>query len=55
MSPNMILPELIPTLDHWYPDEDRVTWENERPYAIFWPNAEQGPSALLNSGQDLSR
>ena len=35
--------ELIPTLDHWYPDEDRVTWENERPYAIFWPNARARP------------
>jgi PAS domain S-box-containing protein len=28
---------------HWYPEEDRVTWENERPYAIFGRSPEQGP------------
>ena len=28
---------------HWYPDEDRVTWENDRPYAIFGRKPEHGP------------
>src|SRR6202167_4093892 len=28
---------------HWYPEEDRVTWENERPYEVFARTHEQGP------------
>ena len=28
---------------HWYPGEDRVLWENERPYEIFGRTHEDGP------------
>ncbi len=28
---------------HWYPDEDRVTWENDRPYEVFGRSHEEGP------------
>ncbi len=28
---------------HWYPDEDRVTWENDRPYEIFGRTRKEGP------------
>ncbi len=28
---------------HWYPEEDRVRWENDRPYQIFGRTPEQGP------------
>jgi len=28
---------------HWYPDDDRVRWENERPYQIFGRTHEEGP------------
>ncbi len=28
---------------HWYPEQDRVTWENDRPYQVFGRTHEQGP------------
>jgi PAS domain S-box-containing protein len=28
---------------HWYMAEDRVTWENERPYEVFGRTREEGP------------
>lgn len=28
---------------HWYPEDDLVTWENERPYEIFGRAREEGP------------
>jgi PAS domain S-box-containing protein len=28
---------------HWYPEEDQVRWENERPYQIFGRTHQQGP------------
>ena len=28
---------------HWYPDEDRATWDNDRCYEIFGRSREEGP------------
>ena len=28
---------------HWYPEEDRIRWENERPYQILGRTHEDGP------------
>ena len=31
---------------HWYPGQDQVWWENERPYEIFGRDREEGPISL---------
>ena len=28
---------------HWYPEQDRVSWENDRPYEVFGRSREDGP------------